>query len=104
MASTYKIIYTEEALGDIDEIIGYILSVTWRWSADKWARKFFEKIESLALFPEGNPIYEFDGTCRTTRAGKYSIIYEVNKDRLIVIILRVIYAKRDFKKIKIRNP
>lgn len=100
MVSTYKVIYTDEVLEDIDEIISYILNVAWHRSANKWARKFFERTEALAVFPEGNPRYKYDETCRVAKVGKYSIIYEVDKEKLMVIILRIVHSKRDMRKVE----
>ena len=99
MASSYKVIYTLEAIKDLGEVFAYISGIAWRRSAEKWVLKILDKTESLATFPEGNPVYEYDNRYRSAKVGKYKIIYRVDKRANIVSILRIVYARRNLRRI-----
>ena len=99
MTSKYKIIYTPEAQDDLNQIIENILGIAWLRSAEKWALKITNKIESVSVFPEGNPTYEYDQKYRTIRVGKYRVIYEIYKKERIIAILRIMYARRNLANI-----
>lgn len=95
MVSRYEVRFSGEALDDINEIYDNILSVAWVLSADRWLKKFFEKTEKLAVFPEGNPAYRGDSGRRFLKVGKYIVIYSVKKEEKQVWVLRVLYGRRD---------
>ena len=102
MPSTYKIIYTPEAREDLRQITVGILEVAWPQSAEKWLTKILNKAESLSLFPEGRPVYEYDSRYHSVKIGKYRIIYEVHKREQLVSILRIVYARRNLKILAIK--
>ncbi|MBR0431271.1 type II toxin-antitoxin system RelE/ParE family toxin [Candidatus Saccharibacteria bacterium] len=99
MPSIYKVSLTPEALEDFEEIILNLRGITWLSSVRKWANKIINKIESLAVFPEGHPMYEYDERFRSAKVGKYRIIFEISKDEKIVSVLRIVYARRNLKEI-----
>ena len=103
MTSTYKVSYTPEAEEDLRQIVENLLGTTWPRSVEKWLNKILNKADSLATFPEGNSIYEYDNRFRSVKVGKYRIIYEVHKKAKVVSILRIIYARRNLKEITIKN-
>lgn len=95
MVLRYKVIYTIEALGDLDEIFEFLSGVAWRGSARKWVLRILMKVDALAVFPEGHPRYRFDEECRFVRVGKYIIIYMVDERTRSVRVLRIVYGRRD---------
>lgn len=103
MALEYKVVYSSEAEEDLWHIVAGILEVAWVSSAEKWARRIAEKIDSLAVFPEGGPVYELDDRYRSIKVGKYRIIYRVDKRNGVVRVLRIIYARRDLGKVSLEG-
>lgn len=99
MASNYRISFTSEAREDYEQIALGLSEITWLPSVIKWADKIANKISSLAVFPEGYPRYDYDDRLRSARVGKYRVIYRVFRKERIVLILRIVYARRDLKKI-----
>ena len=103
MESNYKVFYTEEAQEDIRQVALLLLDIAWPKSAEKWVNKILDRSDSLAMFPEGNAVYEYDNRFRSVRVGRYRIIYEVYKSEKLVAILRVVYVRRNLKKITIKK-
>lgn len=100
MALRYKVVYTNDARADISEIFDGISQVAWLGSAAKWTNRIINKADSLELFPERGARYWLDDRYRTLRVGKYVIIYSVDKARRSVMVIRVVYARRDLPMIK----
>ena len=103
MASIYKVSFTPQAEADLFQIYADISEVAWPPSAKRWANKILDSAEALALFPEGNPTYEYDTRYHSSRIGKYRIIYEIDDTSKIVSILRIVYARRNLKKIPMKK-
>lgn len=99
MPLTYKVFYTPQAEEDIYQIALSLAGVTWVHSVEKWIGRILDRVNALAVFPEGGAVYELDDRFRSVKVGKYRIIYEIYKKERAVAILRVVYARRDLKKI-----
>jgi toxin ParE1/3/4 len=88
-----KVILTEQALEDLEEIENYVSK-----SSVKIGRtlilKFFDKFELIASFPEmGRIVPEFKNTSlREIFQSKYRIIYHVTDQN--VEILRIIHGSK----------
>ena len=100
----YKISITEKAQKDIVEIASGILEVSKSVeTATKWANKIYDGINALCIFPLGCPKFTEDNeSIRTSKVGKYKIIFEVFKTKKVVEILRIVYARRAMRLIKLR--
>ena len=89
-----KIVWTEPALGDLEDIRDYI-----RKDSEFYARRFVEKIvaavEKLENFPGvGRPVLEADDeNIRELIYRDYRIMYRFEQKR--VLILTVIHGARD---------
>jgi len=100
----YKLIITDEANDDIDEIIGYISNVLKNPAAAGSLLSEIEKsYDTISHSPESFP-YCKDKYLRTKGYRKiivknYTIFYRVAPDANIVYIMRVIYSKRDYANI-----
>lgn len=53
MPLTYKVFYTPQAEEDIRQIALSLAGVTWGRSVKKWIGRILDKIDALAVFPEG---------------------------------------------------
>ena len=87
---------------DVDAIYKYILKKSFSiHSAEKWIRKIYDRIESLSTWPERYARFRFDDQARITHVGRYSIIYDVYNDIHEVLVLRVVYSRRNVAKLEL---
>lgn len=101
MTSIYTVNLTEKAEEDYNEIIMGILEISlWRRSVEKWGNKIMARIESLRLFPEFGR--KTKAGYYMVRIGKYRIIYDVLKEEKIVLILRIVYSRKNLDKIGLK--
>lgn len=99
----YKLIVTQSANQDLDEILTYLVRDL---AAPKAALDFVTELEARYTALADNPlIYELSRNERLLRKGyrrfiigNYVVPYTVSEDRREVIIARIIYGKRDFEK------
>lgn len=94
----YKVMITQTAVEDIDEIFRYIAVVLNEPAvATKMKNQILECIESLSFFPLRNKIIEeepyFSKNIRKTSVKNYYVIYRIIDDT--VLILRLTYSCRD---------
>ena len=100
--SEFEVIISDRAQEDYYTILTKIAELTlFKKSVDKWANLLAERIFSLNVMPKRFAVYEFDERFRSTHVGKYRIVYLVNDKKREVIIMRIIYARRDLGKVEI---
>ena len=106
MTDKYIIIYSDEALNDIDSIFNYISNKLQNFvSAVRIFYLIKDKINSLNSFPERFQLATVNGkqidNLRIMHVGKYNVYYCVNNSKLIVTVMRIIYGGADITKIAI---
>ena len=101
---TYKIIYTQKALADLDAVASYIKLKLCNISAsDRIIENFFGEGDSLASFPTSYPLCN-DAFLRAwgirfVPVNNYLLFYIVREDEKTVYVLRFLYSRRDWQKI-----
>lgn len=101
---TYKIIYTQKALADLDAVASYIKLKLCNISAsDRIIENFFGEGDSLASFPTRYPLCN-DAFLRAwgirfVPVNNYLLFYIVREDEKTVYVLRFLYSRRDWQKI-----
>ena len=88
----YQVIWSSEAIGDIEAIASYIARDSPSYAA-AMVRKLLEEIRQLSNDPfGGNPVFEFDEpNLREVLTYSYRVIYEIAEET--VIITTVIHTK-----------
>ena len=99
----YEIRITNHAEKDLKEIFQYIgFEFGSIDTAIKQIKRIQKAIDSLDIYPESHKVYEHNLTeiknLRVIKVDNYCVFYVVDKIKLEVDILRVIYEKRDMKK------
>ena len=97
---TFEVKYSERAINDLDEIIGYISDKLFGpKSAEKFYEAVKEKLELLSEYPYMYPLYHDDKLrsegYRFAVIGNYLMFYLVDDDSSIVNIARILYRKLD---------
>lgn len=97
-----KIIWTEEALDNIERIAEFIEQDSQYYSA-AFINKIFTKAETLkTLYKRGRIVPEvLDENMREIFVNEYRLMYRIEKDE--IIILTAIHGRRDFKKLAKKN-
>ncbi len=100
---TWSIHFTSTAYRDLENIHSYItIQLSSPDTAKKLTRKIFEKIRSLATFPERYKIFqnrfEISEVIRVMPVENYLVFYLLNKALKKIIIIRIMYAGRDLDK------
>ncbi len=94
----YKIVWTDEALSDIESIGSYIEKDS-PFYAELVVNRFFSSAEQLTDFPEMGRIVpeEQDESVRELIVYSYRLMYEIRSSE--IYILMVIHCKRDIASI-----
>lgn len=101
---TYKIIYTQKALADLDAVASYIKLKLCNISAsDRIIENFFGEGDILASFPTRYPLCN-DAFLRAwgirfVPVKNYLLFYVVREDESAVYVIRFLYAKRAWQNI-----
>lgn len=101
---TYKVVYSLEAISDLDAIY-YNIAVNSCESiiAGNFIRKIKIAVESLNTFPNRyqlfDQLFNVTGVIRRLPINGYIIVYKVNEPARIVEIIRIISCKRDLTRI-----
>ena len=100
MASDYSFQFTEKALSDLDEITDYLANTLDQLPAAKrLLDKIEEEIQIFCKYPESGTVVMNDfirrSGIRKLVIEKYVLYYIADKDVEKIIILRVVYGKRD---------
>ena len=92
-----EIIWTNPALGDLNDIAEYI-AVSNIFSAKKLVKKVFEKVKRLEEFPESGkkPVELSNLNYREIAVNPCRIFYKIENDN--VFILHVMRQERDLRK------
>lgn len=96
----YKILITQRAYDDLTNISNYInFNLYEPNTSERVLEKIDKKINSLRFMPHrftkiNN--YKLGTTIRKCYSGNYVIIYSVDDSKRLVIILNIIYGKRDW--------
>jgi toxin ParE1/3/4 len=95
MARTVSVVWTAEALDDLDSAAEYLARDSGSYAA-AFVRKVQEIIVSLRHLPEsGARVLEVDDpTIREAYAFSFRVIYQFTGNGIVV--LRIIHASRDF--------
>lgn len=101
---TYKIIYTQKALADLDAVASYIKLKLCNISAsDRIVENFFGEGDSLVTFPTRYPLCHDEVLhmwgIRFVPVKNYLLFYIVREDEQKVYVLRFLYSKRNWQKI-----
>ncbi len=98
----YKIVITEKASTDLDQIITYIKDVLLNPEAAlRWLQRISQAIDGLESLPEryalaDDPVLEANAI-RWFSVGNYLVFYTVSDNDALVFILRVLYRRRNWK-------
>lgn len=101
---TYKIIYTQKALADLDAVANYIKLKLCNISAsDRIVENFFGEGDSLVAFPTKYPLCNDEllraWGIRFVPVKNYLLFYVVREDEGAVYVIRFLYAKRAWQNI-----
>ena len=104
MECRYSYQFTERAEQDLDEILRYIsVDLANPTAAQNLGRKIFEKIETVRFSPEvGSPVmndFLLDKTVRKMLVDNYIFYYKVKSDEKTIVIIRIVYSKRNLDEI-----
>lgn len=101
---TYKVIYTQKALADLDAVASYIKLKLCNISASNCiVENFFSEGDSLVAFPTRYPLCN-DALLRAwgirfVPVKNYLLFYVVREDEGTVYVIRFLYAKRAWQNI-----
>ena len=104
MVSEYSFQFTEKALSDLDEITDYLVNTLGqRPAAQRLIDKTDQEIHVICRYPEsGTPVtneYIRRSDIRKLMIEKYVLYYITDKENQQIIVLRMIYGKRDLESI-----
>lgn len=101
---SWNVVFSQGASADLYDIYNYIAVKL--QSPENAMRTYFEIIEaivSLDEMPERNPKYQqeplFSKGVRKIIVKNYIVLYMTNQDRNEVIVLAVVYGKRNISKV-----
>lgn len=100
----YKLEYLPIAKKDMVEIVQYISKELQNpEAATRLAMNLTEAAESLLTFPYSTPVYQpirsVKHEYRKILVQNYLIFYWIDEEKKLVIIARVIYAKRNYNRL-----
>ena len=100
----YKLKYLPIARQDLVDIINYIShNLKNPIAAEKLAVKVTKEINKLKTFPHINTIYTpvrpLNFEYRRLLVRNYIVFYYIDEKQKLIIIARVIYARRDYEKL-----
>lgn len=100
----YKLEYLPVAQQDLIDIVRYISQELQNPdAADRLAVELVEAVDKLSLFPYASPAYlsirPLKHEYRKLLVQNYLIFYWVDEETKMVTVARVLYAKRDYKRL-----
>ena len=107
MEYEYSFQFTTSAKRDLDIILSYfIVELQNKDAANEFIETLNRKIDSLRMFPKSGALVEnlFLGNVVLRRkiVNQYNLIYFEDEENHEIIILRIIHAKVDLKKILLK--
>jgi len=102
----YKLEYLPSAQQDLKDIVSYVAKeLANPTAAERLAQAFYDAGEQIAEFPYADPAYTplrpLIHEYRKHIVRNYLMFYWVNEQKKCVTIARVIYARRDYRRILI---
>lgn len=99
----YEIEVLPSARRDMVAVVSYIShELSNPAAAYRLANEMYAAMDSLAAFPYTNVVFQtirpLKHDYRRLKVGNYLIFYHVDEDKKLVTVSRVIYARRDYKK------
>ena len=95
---SYRPVYTDDARQDMADIAEY-LSQFYPSTARNFSDEMKKKVRLLKDNQYMYPVYEDDPYFRRMVINDYLFFYNVNEDRHLIIIHRIIHSSRDINKI-----
>jgi plasmid stabilization system protein ParE len=95
----YKIIWTNEAINNLEEILNYLIE---RWSqkeVDNFKRKLSKQIELIGVFPKMFPQSKYNPKLRKAVLSKQTNIFYQIKNNTIYLVYIFVNSK-DTEKLK----
>lgn len=97
----YSVVWTSNALSDLSSCVSFVLKVS-KEAARELKNAFSLVSESLAFFPEKNPVFPtpkgFPFILRKQVVNnRYLVLYSVEEDK--IVIYRVIDVRRNFQQL-----
>lgn len=104
MVSEYGYRFTKKAEDDVDDIIGYMISMIANpTAASHFMERLQDSIREARCFPEsGSPVQnEFlpENTVRKKIVGNYVLYYYPDTQQKMITVLRVVYGRRNMDEI-----
>jgi len=98
----YNITIIDEVDNDIDEIKAYYEETVGKESALRFEGAMYEALNSLSIFPNGNPLYDEANNLRRAnmKTHNVAIIYLVDDNRLEVVAVRAFHAMNNPKVVR----
>ena len=90
-----KVVFSSQAKKDLLDITRYIANDKPQ-AAKKWSKSVKESVTNLANFPRlGRIVPEYsDDTIRELIQGQYRIVYKIDEQNSIVVIITVHHSRR----------
>ena len=100
----YSLMFTELADKQLDDILYYIQNdLSNPKAATDLGRKIFSTLDNVRNFPQSGTIYDnvfvTDKTVRWIAVDNYTVYYKVDEDNKQIIVICVIYSKRNIPEI-----
>lgn len=101
---SFEIFYTQKALTNLESIYSYIADdLQAPENAKRTTTEILNGVDSLTNMPSRNPLYDKEPWrsmgMRKLIVKNYIIFYLTNLDDNKIIIIRVVYGKRDISKV-----
>ena len=96
--------FTSKANEDLDEILNYFSNeLSSPMAAKNFFVHIFESLDRLCLFPESCPLVDNEfikrKDIRKSVIDNYILYYIYDKENSLIIVLRIVYGRRDINKI-----
>ena len=95
----YKLIWTEEAIHNLENILDYLITNWSQTEVDKFKRKLSRQIELILQFPKMFPVSDYNPTLRKAVLSKQTtVFYQIKESEIYLVYLFV--NRQDIKKVK----
>ena len=95
----YKIIWTNEAINNLEEILNYLIEKWSQREVDNFKKKLSKKIEIIGLFPTMFPVSTYNLKLRKAVLSKQTTIYYQIDDNIIYLVFIFVNSK-DVKRLR----
>jgi plasmid stabilization system protein ParE len=95
----YRLIWTEEAIHNLENILDYLITNWSQTEVDKVKRKLSRQIELILQFPKMFPVSHYNPTLRKAVLSKQTtVFYQIKESEIYLVYLFV--NRQDIKKVK----